>query len=236
MEVVLITGVSSSIGESIAIELSEDYELILSGRNFEYLNSVIKKLNGSGHKIWVCDLLSDSIKDSFSAFLNQNNVKPNNYLHVGGYFSVSPLRLIKKIDILNSFQVNVFSAIEILSVLGKKEYKSELKNIIFFSSISVKKGYSGYSLYSSAKSALLGLTKSLSVELSPVKVNCIVLGTVISNETKKIIIGNEEKISKLIPLGIAKADVLNHWISFLLKSNNWMTGQELIIDGGATIL
>lgn len=236
MEVVLITGVSSSIGESIAVKLSENNIIILSGRNLEFLKNLKKKLIGTGHKIWLCDLLNDSIKDSLLEFLNKNNIKPNNFLHLGGEFSVAPIRLIKKIDIINSFQINIFSAIEILSILSKKEYKYELKNIIFFSSISAKKGYAGYGVYSSAKSALLGLTKSLSIELNPIKVNCIVLGTVISDKTKKLINDNKENISKHIPLGIANSDVLNEWVAFLLKNNNWMTGQELIIDGGATIL
>jgi short-subunit dehydrogenase len=187
MEKVLITGVSSSIGESIAIKLSSKYIIILSGKNLDYLNQVKNKLNGRDHQIWVCDLLIDSISDSFVKFLIENKIKPNHFLHLGGSFTTSPLRLIKKSDINNSFQINIFSAIEIISILSRKEYRSDVKNIIFVSSISIKKGFPGYSVYSSAKSALLGLTKTLSIELSPIKVNCIVLGSVFSKKTNEFI-------------------------------------------------
>jgi 3-oxoacyl-[acyl-carrier protein] reductase len=235
MEKVLITGVSSSIGESIAVKLSSNYIIILSGRNFDYLNEVKNKLQGRDHQLWVCDLLIDSVSDSLENFLIENKLKPNHFLHLGGNFSTAPLRLIKKIDINNSFQINVFSAIEIISILSRKEYRSDMKNIIFFSSISIKRGFPGYAIYSSAKSALLGLTKTLSIELSPIKVNCIVLGPVFSKKTQELITNNEEKINSQIPLGIAKPEVLADWVNFLLQSNTWMTGQELIIDGGATV-
>jgi NAD(P)-dependent dehydrogenase (short-subunit alcohol dehydrogenase family) len=236
METVLITGVSSSIGESIAVKLSSKYKIILSGRNFEYLKEVNNKLHGRDHKLWVCDLLFDSISDSLETFLIDNNLKVNHFLHLGGNFSTSPLRLVKKNDITNSFQINVFSAIEIISLLSKKLYRNEMKNLIFFSSISTKKGFPGYAIYSSAKSALMGLTKTLSIELSPTKVNCIILGSVLSKKTHELIANNEEKINAQIPLGIAQSDVLDNWVEFLLQSNSWMTGQEIIIDGGATVL
>jgi short-subunit dehydrogenase len=194
METVLITGVSSSIGESIAVKLSSKYKIILSGRNFDYLKDVNNKLHGTDHKLWICDLLFDSISDSLETFLIDNNLKVNHFLHLGGNFSTSPLRLVKKNDITNSFQINVFSAIEIISLLSKKLYRSEMKNLIFFSSISTKKGFPGYAIYSSAKSALIGLTKTLSIELSPIKVNCIVLGSVLSKKTNELIANNKEEI------------------------------------------
>jgi hypothetical protein len=102
MEKVLITGVSSSICESIAIKLSSKYIIILSGKNLDYLNQVKNKLNGRDHQIWVCDLLIDSISDSFVKFLIENKIKPNHFLHLGGSFTTSPLRLIKKIKAITN--------------------------------------------------------------------------------------------------------------------------------------
>lgn len=236
MEYVLLTGITSSIGSSIAISLSKKFSIIMSGRNIEEINIVKSKLNGDGHLIWQCDFLNDNISQSLKDFLELNDIKPNHYLHIGGYFSISPIRLQKKEDTLKSFQVNVFSAIEIIRVLNKKEYKLKLKNILFFSSISSIRGKSGFAIYASAKSALHGLMKSLAIELSPIKVNSIILGAVMTKTTENMLLDKEDFLNSHIPLGLAKDDVLNEWINFLLTKKTWMTGQELIIDGGATVL
>jgi NAD(P)-dependent dehydrogenase (short-subunit alcohol dehydrogenase family) len=236
MEYVLLTGANSSIGTAIAITLSDKYAIILSGRNLDELKLTQSKLKGTGHLIWKCDFLNENISESLISFLNSNSIKPDHFLHLGGWFSLSPIRLQKKQDTLKLFQINVFSAIEIISVLSKKEYKQNLKNILLFSSISSIRGITGYSVYAAAKSALLGLMKSLAIELVPIKVNTIVLGAVRTKTTEYIIKGKEEFLNNQIPLGLAKEEVLNEWMLFLLEGNTWMTGQKIIIDGGATVL
>jgi NAD(P)-dependent dehydrogenase (short-subunit alcohol dehydrogenase family) len=236
MEFVLLTGATSSIGTAVAIALSNQYVIILAGRNLDELKLTQSKLEGTGHLIWNCDFLSDNIYDSLTQFLNSNSIKISHFLHLSGWFSIVPIRLQKKQDTLKSFQINVFSAIEIISVLTKKEYKQDLKNILFVSSISSIRGVSGYSVYASAKSALLGLIKSLAIELKPVKVNTIVLGAVRTKATEDIIKENEAFINNQIPLGLASDTVLNSWVLFLLEGKTWMTGQKIIVDGGATVL
>lgn len=236
MEYVLLTGATSSIGTAIAIALSKKYTIILSGRNFDELKLTQSKLKGTGHLIWKCDFLNDNITENLISFLNSNSIKPNHFLHLGGWFSLSPIRLQKKQDTQKLFQINVFSAIEIISVLSKKEYKQNLKNILLFSSISSIRGIPGYAIYASAKSSLLGLMKSLAIELVPTKVNTILLGAVKTKATTNIINDNEVDLNNKIPLGLAQDDVLNEWVLFLLEGKTWMTGQKIIIDGGTTIL
>lgn len=236
METILITGSTSSIGEELAISLSERYRIILSGRDITKLSNLKSKLCGVNHLIWVCDFVNDNISLSLLEFLNKFQIKPTHFLHVGGDFSISPIRLQKKEKTLESFQVNVFSAIDIVGVLSKKEYKKELKNIVFFSSISALRGKPGYAVYSAAKSSLIGLTKSLAIELNPIKVNCFVLGAIMTKATENLLSDKEEMLNSHIPLGLGNSKVLNDWTTFILEKNNWMTGQELIIDGGATIL
>lgn len=237
METILLTGVTSSIGEELAMFLSKKkYRIILSGRDFVQLENVSNRLDGNNHLIWSCDFVNDNIKESLESFLRQFEIKPNHFLHVGGNFSISPIRLQKKEDTIRSFEVNVFSCIEIVSVLSKKEFKLDLRNILFFSSISAKRGKAGYAVYSAAKSSLIGLTKSLAIELNPIKVNCLIIGAIMTKATENIMKGKEEILSSQIPLGLSNSNVLNEWVFFMLEKNNWMTGQELLIDGGASVL
>jgi NAD(P)-dependent dehydrogenase (short-subunit alcohol dehydrogenase family) len=236
MEYVLLTGATSSIGKSIAMTLSDKYSIILSGRNAAEIDEIKSNLHGEGHLVWLCDFLKDDIPASLKLFLDNNNVNVSHFLHLSGLFSLSPIRLQKKEVTLETFQINVFSAIEIMSILSKKKYKLTLKNGLFFSSISSIRGKPGYSVYAAAKSALLGLMRSLAIELKPIKINAIVLGAVKTKATEHILKGKEDFFNNHIPLGLAQENVLNDWVLFLLEGRTWMTGQEIIIDGGATIL
>jgi len=236
VETILITGSTSSIGKELAISLSKNYRIILSGRDSFKLSNLKRQLYGENHLIWVCDFFKSNIAMSLLDFLNKFQIKPTHFLHVGGDFSISPIRLQKKEKTIETFQANVFSAIEIVSVLSKKEFKKELKNIVFYSSISALRGKPGYAVYSAAKSSLIGLTKSLAIELKPIKVNCFVLGAILTDATENILSDKKEILNTHLPLGLGNSKVLNDWTMFILEKNNWMTGQKLIIDGGATVL
>ncbi len=64
MEYVLLTGVTSSIGNALAISLSQKYAIILAGRNLEEINITKAQLQGDGHLIWQCDFLNENISES----------------------------------------------------------------------------------------------------------------------------------------------------------------------------
>lgn len=236
MEYILLTGSTSSIGKSIAIALSARYSVILSGRNARELNEIKIELHGEGHLVWQCDFLTDDISTSLKSFLDTNSVQPAHFLHLSGFLSIKPIRLQTKEETQKIFQINVFSAIEIMAILSRKEYKTTLKNVLFFSSISSIRGKSGYAVYAAAKGSLLALMRSLAIELKPIKINAIVLGAVKTKATLFLVNENEELYNNAIPLGLGQEDVLNHWMLFLLEGKTWMTGQEIIIDGGATVL
>lgn len=238
MEWVLITGASSSIGFSIAMQLRNQFNLLLAVRDKELFESKFSQLleGNVNHLIWEVDFQLDDVANSFQKILELQAIKINHVIHASGYFSILPLRLLKSEAIENSYKINVLSIIGICSVLAKKNCKNSLKNILFISSISVIRGNSGYSLYSSAKSALHGFAKSLCVELKPTKVNTIVLGPVITEKTKALLEPKQEYLNSHLPLGLASAEILNPWVQFLLTQDTWMTGQEIIIDGGATAL
>lgn len=236
---VLITGCNSDIGSSIAKDLAKDENLILAGRNLVELKQLKKSLlNSSNHIIWEIDLTVSDIPKRLLDFLKSNNANISSFIHVAGLFKLFPVRLTKKNDLDNMFKVNVLSAIQIVSVLAKKEFKIALKNIIFISSISALRGKAGYSVYSSSKAALIGLAKSLAVEMQKhTAVNTLVLGAINTKATVHIMKPQEDTLNAHIPLGIGKTDSITKWVSFLIKNHDtWVTGQEIVIDGGATAL
>ena len=233
----LITGATSDIGAAIAKKIAPSQKLIISGRNFEQLKLLKTQLENSGdHLIWVCDLNGENLNAELSRFLNEKEIAISNFIHAAGLFKIAPVRLYKRPDIDTLFRVNVLSAIELIGLLSKKKYRTHLKSIWLISSISALRGKPGYSVYAAAKSALSGLVKTLALELKPVRVNSLVLGAIKTEATNAILLPKEEELNEHIPLGLGEPETVANWMCFLLTNNNWMTGQEIIIDGGATAL
>jgi NAD(P)-dependent dehydrogenase (short-subunit alcohol dehydrogenase family) len=89
--------------------------------------------------------------------------------------------------------------------------------------------------YSVIKSGLIGLTKYLSTYWSDkgVRVNALSPGGVYENQDQEFV----SKLTKLIPLGrMANADEYRSAVQFLCSdASSYMTGQNLIIDGGRSV-
>ena len=105
--------------------------------------------------------------------------------------------------------------------------------IINISDTLVKNGIKEYSLYSGAKAALEGVTKSLAKELAPeVRVNGIAPGAILWPDDKDLSDSEKESILKKVALGkIGKPEDIASTIFFLTESK-YITGQILNVDGG----
>jgi len=89
------------------------------------------------------------------------------------------------------------------------------------------------------KSALIVATKSISLELASrkIRVNCISPGVVESPMSRGAVYSRDEeslkKIEALHPLGLGKPeDVANACVFLLSDESRWITGINLIVDGG----
>lgn len=177
--------------------------------------------------------------ESLNKFISTS--KYSQIIFFQGIDIIKPFQLYNINDISQTFNVNVLSIISLLNILIAKKYLLKEASIVIISSISgITKGTPGHVLYSSSKAALIGLVKSLSLELSrrSIRINCISPGLI---QTESLfaknnqILSNEEKLAynSKYPLGLGKLDSLNGTIKFLLgTSSKWITGQNLIVDGG----
>ncbi|MBV8135452.1 MAG: SDR family oxidoreductase, partial [Deltaproteobacteria bacterium] len=112
-------------------------------------------------------------------------------------------------------------------------------SIVFLSSVIAFSGKPAVSVYGATKAALMGLTKSLAVELAPdrVRVNSIAPGfveTEMFEEARAVMTDEQvEALRQAHPLGFGSARDVAHAVAFLLAdTGRWITGSTLIVDGG----
>ncbi len=95
----------------------------------------------------------------------------------------------------------------------------------------------GIGWYNVTKAAVIHLTKQLAWELSPgVRVNAIAPGLVRTDLARKLWEEREPEIASRIPLRrIGEPDdIASMALTLVSDASSWITGQTIVIDGGAT--
>jgi NAD(P)-dependent dehydrogenase (short-subunit alcohol dehydrogenase family) len=234
----LITGASSGFGRSIAQKLASSRKLVLVGRNSEKLEAVRKTFETpEKHLLWVRDLSQvDGIGEELASLLATKNIGIDHFIHSAGVTGIQLARATEMSFVTRIFNVNLFSAMEIIrSLVQKRTNKGALRSITFISSIASRVGASGYSVYAASKGAVNALSLSLAVELAPsVRVNAILPG-IIQTEMTKEYFANADFVA-LYPLGFGRPEDIADAAEFLSSDRaRWITGQEIVVDGGRSI-
>ncbi|MGD0088161.1 MAG: SDR family oxidoreductase [Verrucomicrobiota bacterium] len=235
----LITGASSGFGRSIALKLAPHRSLILVGRNGGSLEAVRSAgANPERHLLWVRDLSRlEGIADELTSLLAAKNIGIEHFIHSAGITGDQLVRAVETEFVTKVFNVNFFSALEIIRPLAQRRVnKGALRTITFVSSISSKLGGKGYSVYCASKGALDALARALAVELGPaVRVNSVLPGIVETGMTKQYFTNPDflAAVQATYPLGFGRPEDIADAVEFLSSERaRWITGQELIVDGG----
>ena len=235
----LVTGANGGIGRLLCSELSKQNNLLLSGMPSEREElEVLRKSLGisNNHLIWTVDFASDRMLlfDSLNSFLQMNEIAVHSFVHCAGITQIIPFRNFTPDRVNKIFEINVFSAIEILRVLLKKDNHGALRNILFISALWSIRGNSGNSIYSASKGALNSLVLALTQELSPkVRVNSLLPGAIMTPMSENLDKSFLEKMNEETPLGIGKIEDVVNYACFLLSDKaKWITGQNIVVDGG----
>jgi NAD(P)-dependent dehydrogenase (short-subunit alcohol dehydrogenase family) len=151
---------------------------------------------------------------------------------------MQPIKTVDVETIMSEFSTNlVSSALIVKTLINKRKNQSALDNVVFISSNISNRGAKAFGIYSATKSGLDGLMRSLSVELAPkVRVNSVLPGGIPTEMTKAIYEENGNSKEYLYPLGYGKPHYIADTVEFLLSNKSkWITGQQIVVDGGRTI-
>ncbi len=235
---ILVTGASSGIGRQICVSLSQlGATVIATGRDETRLVETQSMLNGENHQILPFDLTDIDLYKNFVDKLP----KLSGIVHSAGMARYIPFKAISEKELRQTQLLNYEVPILITQQLLKYKKIERKGSIVFIGSISGLIGTVGNSIYAGSKAALIGASRALAIEVSGqgIRSNCISPGMVLTPLTAKI----EDSVSseifkeneKLHPLGFGvPKDVANACIYLLSDASRWITGTNLIIDGGYT--
>lgn len=234
---ILITGASSGLGRSTAIQCSKmGAKVVLVARNEERLKETMSNLVGDGHMYYCVNLIN---KEAYSEFVDSIPVL-NGIVYCAGITRTKPVKYIKEEDINDVFQTNIISSMQITQLVLKKKKIAKRGSIVFISSIDTFNVNKGNSIYSASKGAVNSFAKVLALELSSqnITVNCIQPGFIPSGFLSAGAITPEqlEEEQKRYPLGFGEPeDIANGAVYLLSDAAKWITGSIITIDGGVTL-
>jgi len=238
-EYYLITGASGGIGSATAkMLLAENKSVIVTSSSAENLQQCF-----AGHDAAFCRILPWDLTatDSIKEYMQQvKAIGPlRGFVHCAGFDKMAAISQNKAEDINRLLAIHAVAPLLICGQLAKKHYHTENCSIVLVSSLSTHEGAAGHTAYAAAKGAVEGFLKAAASELADkaIRLNLICPGVV---ETKmsagwmdRLDAVQMENLHKQYPFGLGKSEDICELIGFLLSNKSkWITGQNIIIDGG----
>jgi NAD(P)-dependent dehydrogenase (short-subunit alcohol dehydrogenase family) len=240
---ILVTGASSGIGRAIAVECSRmNAELIITARNEERLNETLNLMNQDGlnHRAILGDLSNEDDIETIANFIPN---KLDGIVQCAGFTVSKPFRNLSKDNLKYIMKVNFEAPVLLTQQLIKQKKIEKMASVVFISSISgVFCSYVAGGAYSASKGAINGIAKNLAIELAPqlIRVNSVNPGMIDTNILQSGAISPEQlkKDMEKYPLKrYGKPEEVAYAVIYLLSdASKWVTGSNLLIDGGYTCL
>ena len=233
MRKIVLTGASGGLGIVIAENLlNEGYFVHLIGnKNTSKLQALHSKFLSTS-KVYSVDFSKTS---DFAELVNEIG-QIDGLVHALGVSSAGISWRITSEEWNRVMHLNLTVPFQLTQAFTPQLRANKFGRIIFFSSIVAQKGFIGTSAYASSKSALIGLTRTLSVELinSGITVNCIAPGYMDKGMIEEVTDEYLKEILELIPSKkLGDSTNIAHTVSYLLNEKaSYITGQVLNVNGG----
>lgn len=236
---ILITGAASGIGRATALMCSGmGAKTVLLDLNEEGLKQTVSQMKEDSTEYYALSLTDyDKVIEVIANFPKLDGVASNAGIVTSLLAKFSDIKEAERI-----FNVNTLSHIHLVQQLVAQKKLNKGASIVFTSSMSgVYCGLTGGSLYGASKAALVGYSKALAMELAPrgIRVNTIHPGMIVTPLTKGTALSQDvmDEDVKNYPLGRygKPEEVAAAYVYLLSDATVWMTGSQLLIDGGYSV-
>lgn len=236
-KIILVTGASSGIGYETCLSISrQGGTFIAVARRVELLEKLIEEC-GNKNSFILADLSqTEDIQKIVELMPNIDGI-----VHSAGIVTLAPVKFYSK-ELMNSIRETNFDSITLfINLITKKKKINKGSSIVLVASIAGLFGMKGNGIYAASKGALIAISKVWASEFSSnrIRVNCVSPGMVKTEITNKSIEDLSLEViqqdEKKYPLGYGEViQVANPIIFLLSEASSWITGQNLILDGGRT--
>ncbi len=231
---ILITGATSGIGSNAAVRISDmGGEVILSGRNADRLNALSTQCKGS--IIVEADISTQEGRDHLAKTIPEID----GLVNCVGTVHPFPVRFLDQTKMDQTMNVNFEAPVLMTSAILKAKKVKPEGSLVYLSSISSHRPQRGAAMYGASKAAIESFVKVLAQELhqQKIRVNSIspaMVKTPMYDRAEEMVSKEEmdNHISKYL-LGVGYPDDVANAIIFMLSpASRWVTGINLILDGG----
>lgn len=237
--IAFVTGASRGIGRACALSLAAaGHKVVLAARDVQKLEAVKEEIHAAGGSASVVslDLASeDSIKAAFAQA--QQEAGPITILVNNAGITKDGLAMrMKKVDWDAVLQTNLTGSFLCIQAVMQGMLKERWGRIINIASVVGESGNAGQANYVASKAGLIGLTKSLAMELGSrnVTVNAVTPGFIATDMTAVLSDEVKQKLLASIPLKrLGSAEDVAAAVKFLASEEaSYITGSVLKVNGG----
>ena len=234
---ILITGASSGIGRTSAVECSKmGATLVITGRNEGRLLQTLNSLEGKGHQAIAVDLTND---EGIAKLVAETPALDGVFL-CAGITDTTPVKFITTEKMARVMDLNLVSPTVTLKSLLTKKKINKGASLVFMSSMGAYQLAPGLGIYAASKRGLNAIMRAFAQELSVRKIRAnSIMPSMVRTELLGTLSFSEEELAedeKRYPFGYGKPqDVAYAAIYLLSDASGWMTGSEIRMDGGSTL-
>jgi NAD(P)-dependent dehydrogenase (short-subunit alcohol dehydrogenase family) len=244
MRTVVVTGASRGIGKATALAFAaQGCNVVLTSRKQDALDEVAAEIGAARPDAGVLAFAAHAAEvdqaqacvDAAIARFGRVDVLVNN-AGTNPYFG--PLVDIDEVRAEKTVRLNQYAPVMWSRLVWKASMAEHGGTIVNVASVGGLLTEPGIGYYNSTKAALIHLTRQLAAELAPgVRVNAVAPGVVRTHLAKTLWEPFEAQLSEALPLKrIGEPDDIADVITFLASdASRWLTGQTLVVDGGAQI-
>lgn len=236
---ILVTGASSGIGQTTAVVCARmGANVVITGRDAGRLQETASQMENPPALSIAADLTVSEDVDRLVAALTPLD----GAVLCAGNSTTLPLQFGSREKFDEMFNINFFAPVELLRLIYKKKILQKGASVVLIASIGGTHSFMpGNGVYGASKAALNSVMKYAAREYASrrIRVNSICPGMVDTPLIHRGTITEEQlaEDAKRYPLGRygKTQDIANGAVYLLSDASSWLTGHDLVIDGGFSI-